>query len=175
MTDETHVAIAAQYASEDEAVADFDRLHEHYKNSGKHGSFDAAVILRDKEGKVTIPQRDGGAKHHGTRRGLGVGLASGLVVALFPAVAIGGALLVAGGAGAGIGAIAGHVAKRASQKDLEAISETLDAGSAGIVAVVDPADSEELQAILARATRITTKELTVDDDELDEELKGAYE
>jgi hypothetical protein len=101
MADKPYMAIAAQYASEDEAVADFDALHAHYKDAGKHASFDAAVVNRDKEGNVTIPKRDDGNKHHGGRKGLAIGLAGGLVVALFPAVALGGALLVGGGAGAG--------------------------------------------------------------------------
>lgn len=175
MADQAYVAIAAQYASEAEAVADFERIHEHYKNADKHTSFDAAVIKRDMEGKLSIPKRDDGGKHHGARKGLGIGLAGGLAVALFPAVALGGALLVAGGSGAGIGAIAGHIARKTPSKDLEAISETLDAGSAGIVLVVEPADSDEVQKLLEHATRVTVKELAVDEKELDEEVVNAYE
>lgn len=175
MTDRMHVAIAAQYASEDEAVADFDRLREHYKVVDKQGTFDAAVVRRDKEGKLDIAQRENDAGQHAAIKGVGLGLASGLLVAVFPAVALGGALLVAGGAGAGIGAIAGHVAQRSTSKDLEGISETLDAGSAGIVAVVDPAESEVVTGLLTGATRVTTRELTVDDDKLDDELRDAYE
>ena len=175
MADTARVAVAAQYASEDEAVADFDQLHEHFKGAGKHGSFDAAVIYRDKEGKLSIPERADGAKHHGTRIGLGVGLASGLLVAIFPAVALGGALLVAGGTGAGVGAVASHFSKKASRKDLEDIAELLEAGSAGVVVVVDPEESDEVQAILSHATKVTTKELAIDDDELNDDLSDAYE
>jgi uncharacterized membrane protein len=175
MADTAYVAIAAQYASEDEAVADFDKLHAFYKDAGKHAAFDAAVVVRDKDGKVSIPKRDDGAKHHGGRTGLAVGLAGGLLVALFPAVAIGGALLVGGGAGAGIGAIAGHLSNKSSAEDLKTISETLDAGSAGIVVVADPADSEEVQKLLANATKVTTKDLAVDEKELDNQVQDAAE
>ncbi|PPL19731.1 hypothetical protein [Microterricola pindariensis] len=175
MADQTYIAIAAQYASEEEAVADFDKVHEYFTEADKHGSFDAAVINRDMEGKLTIPKRDDGAKHHGVRKGLGIGLAGGLAVALFPAVALGGALLVAGGSGAGVGAIAGHIARKTPSKDLEAISETLDAGSAGIVLVLDPAESDGVQKLLTHATRVTVKDLAVDDKELDEEVGRAYE
>jgi hypothetical protein len=176
MTDETYVAVAAQYASEDSAVADFDEIREHYKgDKHQHGPLDAAVITRGNDGTLTIVKRDDGGKSHGARKGLTIGLASGLAVALFPAVALGSALLVAGGSGAGIGAIAGHIGRKTPSKDLEAISETLDAGSAGIVFVVDPADAAELERLLANATQVTTKELAVDSKELDDEVDGAYE
>ena len=176
MADETYVAVAAQYASEDSAVADFDAIRAHYADDKhQHGPLDAAVIARGNDGKLTIAKRDDGGKSHGARKGLAIGLASGLAVALFPAVAVGGALLVAGGSGAGIGAIAGHIGRKTPSKDLEAISETLDAGSAGIVFVVDPAEAVEVEALLANATRVTRRALAVDSKELDEEVDGAYQ
>ncbi|MET0887700.1 MAG: hypothetical protein ABWX92_14765 [Mycetocola sp.] len=177
MADEKFVAVAAQYASEDRAVADFDNLSAHYKDDDNHGHgpLDAAVITRGLDGKLSIVRRDDGGKSHGTRKGLGIGLASGLAVALFPAVAIGGALVVAGGSGAGIGAIAGHISRKTPSKDLEAISETLDAGSAGIVFVVAPADADEVEKLLTGSTKVTRRDLAVDSDELDDEVDGAYE
>lgn len=176
MADETFVAVAAQYENEDAAVADFDELREHYKeDKHEHGPLDVAVITRGLDGKLAIVKRDEGAKGHKTRKGLKIGLASGLAVALFPAVAIGGALLVAGGSGAGVGAIAGHISRKTPSKDLEAISETLDAGSAGIVLVVAPADADEVEKLLTNATKVRRKELTVDKDELDNEVEGSYE
>jgi uncharacterized membrane protein len=177
MADETYVAVAAQYASESGAVADFDQLRAHYKENDRHehGPFDAAVINRGVDGEVSIVKRDDGAKSHGTRKGLSIGLASGLAVALFPAVALGSALLVAGGSGAGIGAIAGHIARKTPSKNLQAITETLDAGSAGIVLVVDPNDADEVVQLLANATKVTKKDLTVDRDELDDDVDNAYE
>jgi hypothetical protein len=177
MADESYVAVAAQYASEDAAVADFDRIREHFTehDGHDHGSFDAAVINRGLDGKLSIVKRDDGGKSRGTRKGLAIGLASGLAVALFPAVALGGALLVAGGSGAGIGAVAGHITRKTPSKNLTAISETLDAGSAGIVLVVDPADADEVEQLLANATKITTKDLAVDSDELDASVDSAYD
>ncbi|NNC11601.1 DUF1269 domain-containing protein [Planctomonas sp. JC2975] len=175
MADQPYTAIAAQYASEDEAVTDFDALHEFYKGLGKHTAFDAAVVVRDLEGKVSIPKRDDKAKHHGGRKGLAIGLASGVVVALFPAVALGGALLAGGGAGAGIGALAGHISNNSSAESLKKISETLHAGSAGIVVVVDPAEADEVEKLLTHASSVTRKEIAVDDEKLDEEVQDAYE
>lgn len=175
MADQTFVAIAAQYPSEEKAVEAFDQLRTHFAEREKHGSFDAAVINRGLDGKVVIAKRDDGGKRHGARTGLSIGLASGLAVALFPAVALGSALVVVGGSGAGIGAIASHIGRKTPSKDLEAISETLDAGSAGVVLVLDPSDADEVQKLLAESSKLTVKDLSVDSDELDEEVDIAYE
>ncbi|MET4637178.1 hypothetical protein [Mycetocola sp. 2940] len=176
MADETYVALAAQYASEEDAVTDFEELQSHYKDDKhQHGPLDVAVITRGLDGELAIVKRDEGPKGHKTRKGLSIGLASGLAVALFPAVALGGALLVAGGSGAGIGAIANHISRKTPSKDLEAISATLDAGSAGIVLVVDPADADEVEKLLAKATKVTKRDVAVDKEKLDDEVEGDYE
>lgn len=176
MADQEFAAIAAQYVDADQAAADFDRLAAHFKDSEhKHESFDAALISRGLGGELTVVRREDSGKHHGTKTGLKIGLATGLAVALFPAVALGGALVVAGGSGAGIGAIAGHISRKAPSKDLEAISETLDAGSAGIVLVVDPADADEVETLLANAVTLTRRDLAVDSEKLNDEVDEAYE
>jgi hypothetical protein len=43
------------------------------------------------------------------------------------------------------------------------------------VLVVDPAESDEAQKLFTRATRVTTKDLSLDDEELDQEVDEAYE
>ena len=176
MADQTFVAVAAQFASEDEAVAAFEQIRTHYKEDGghEHGPFDAAVINRGVDGKLEVVKRADG-KGRGAGKGLAIGLAGGLAVALFPAVALGGALLVAGGAGAGLGAVAGHFSRKNPSKDLEEISETLEAGSAGIVFVLEPADADEVESLLTSASKVTRKELTVDEEELDDEFDDSYE
>ena len=61
--------------------------------------------------------------------GGGVGLATGLVIALFPAAAIGGGLLAGTTAGGAVlGAVAGHAAAGMSRDDLKELGEELDAG-----------------------------------------------
>src|SRR6516164_9113681 len=58
--------------------------------------------------------------------GGGVGLATGLVVALFPFAAIGGGLLLATTAGGAVlGAVAGHAAGGMSRHDLKELGEHL--------------------------------------------------
>ena len=80
--------------------------------------------------KHETPTRAGGVM------GAGVGLATGLVVALFPFAAIGGGLVAATtGGGAILGAVAGHAAAGMSRHDLKELGEQLDAGQAGLVVV----------------------------------------
>ena len=175
MVDQNYIAIAAQYDDEDTAAADFEAVGAHFAKTPKREVFDAALINRGLDGEVAIVKRDESGKHRGTKKGLGVGLATGLAVALFPAVALGGALVVAGGSGAGIGAIAGHIGRKTPSKNLEAISETLDAGSGGIVLVLEPDDVAEVEKLLTGAAKVTKKDLSVDDKELDDEVDEAYE
>ena len=71
-----------------------------------------------------------------------MGLATGLVVALFPFAAIGGGLLLgATVGGALLGSVAGHAAAGMSRHDLKELGEQLDKGQAGLV-VVGVADME---------------------------------
>jgi hypothetical protein len=176
MADQQFVAIAAQYADEAQAAADFDEMATHLKESShNHDFFDAALIRRALDGKLTVVKREESEKHGSTKKGLKIGLATGLAVALFPAVALGGALAVVGGSGAGLGAVAGHISRKSPSKDLEAISETLSAGSAGIVLVIDPADADEVKTSLVNATKLTQRDLAVDRERLDDEVDGAYE
>jgi hypothetical protein len=86
--------------------------------------------------------------------GGGVGLATGLVVALFPFAAIGGGLLAATTAGGAVlGSLAGHAAAGMSRRDLKELGEHLDAGEAGlvVVAVSDMGAKVERRCAVRRA------------------------
>src|SRR4029077_8653466 len=133
---DTFFAFSAVYTKVDDALADYDAVHDLHTKAGLIDAYDAAVIERKGDGKVTIatphetPTRVGGVL------GGGVGLATGLAIALFPAAAIrGGLLLGATGAGAVLGAGAGHAAAGMKRKDLKELGEALDEGTAGLVAV----------------------------------------
>jgi hypothetical protein len=83
-----------------------------------------------------------------------VGLATGLVIALFPAAAIGGGLLAATtGGGAGLGALAGHAAAGMSRKDLKELGEKLDAGQAGLIVVGVSDMGAKIESAWPRPTR----------------------
>ena len=93
--------------------------------------------------------------------------ATGLVIALFPAAAIGGGLLLGTtGVGAALGAVAGHAAAGMSRKDLKELGEQLDAGQAGLV-VVGVADSgAQIEGAMKGAEKVQEKQLTADVDDI---------
>ena len=87
---------------------------------------------------------------HGSATGLGWGLATGAVAALFPAVGILGALTVGGGAGAALGAVAGHASGAVSRDDFKALGEVLDQGDAGLVVVYPPEMADRVSTSVRR-------------------------
>jgi Protein of unknown function (DUF1269) len=114
-------------------------------------------LQSEKSGAPQTPTRVGGVL------GGGVGLASGLVVALFPFAALGGGLLAATTAGGAVlGAVAGHAAAGMSRHDLKELGEYLDAGQAGLV-VVGVSDMEaKIEKEMRRAEKVRKTQLTAD-------------
>ena len=135
---ELRYVLAASYDTVEDALAEFEAIEVAYKHVGTSLDFDATVIAKDEAGKVEIVRRHDEPKKHATDVGLGWGLAAGAVAALFPAVGIIGALAVGGGAGAALGALAGHAASGMTRDDLKALGEVLDSGDAGLVVVYGP-------------------------------------
>ena len=99
-------------------------------------AYDAAVIERDHKGKVKIVKKHETPTRVGGVLGGGVGLATGLVIVLFPAAAIGGGLLLGTtGAGASSARWPGTQRPGMSRGDLKELGESLDEGEAGLVVV----------------------------------------
>ena len=95
--------------------------------------------------------------------GAGVGLATGVVVVLFPFAAIGGGLLAATTAGGAVlGAVAGHAAAGMSRHDLKELGEELDAGEAGLVVVGVSDMGSKIEKAMTKAQKVEAKELKAD-------------
>ena len=106
--------------------------------------------------------------------GGGIGLATGLVVALFPFAAVGGGLLAATtGGGAILGAVAGHAAAGMSRDDLKALGEHLDAGQAGLVVVAISDMGAKVERAMKRAAKVEEKELRADPAEIEADAASA--
>jgi uncharacterized membrane protein len=106
--------------------------------------------------------------------GGGVGLATGLVVALFPFAAIGGGLLAATtGGGAILGAVAGHAAAGMSRHDLKELGEHLDTGQAALVVVAASDMGAKVERAMERAAKIEAKELKADNADIEQDAKTA--
>ncbi len=170
---DTLILFAASYDDEAAALADYDAVQDLYKKSGLIDTYDAAVVSRADDGKVHIVKKHEQPTRQGGIGGLGIGLVGGALIAVFPAVAIGGALLVGGATGAGLGALAGHVAAGMSRSDLKEIGENLDKGHSGLVVIAaSDMESHVDQALKANA-RVVKKQLRADEKDLEKAIDDA--
>jgi uncharacterized membrane protein len=173
MAIDTFIAYSGVYANVADARADYDAVHDLHTKIGLIDAYDAAVIERTAEGKVKIVKKHETPTRVGGVLGGGVGLATGLVIALFPAAVIGGGLLLAtGGGGAILGAVAGHAAAGMSRSDLKDLGESLDAGQAGLVVVAVSDMEAKVKSAMKRAEKIDEKQLKADQKAIEEDAKA---
>ena len=167
MAVDTFMVYVGVYDSVDAAKADYQAVHDLHTKDGLIDAYDAAVIERKENGKVKIVKKHETPTRVGGVGGGTLGLATGLVIALFPAAAIGGGLLAATTAGgAALGAVAGHAAAGMSRKDLKELGEHLDKGQAGLVVVAVSDLGSDITAAMTQADKVEQKELTADVDEI---------
>lgn len=140
------------YDAEEDARADYDvvkQLHDR----GTLGAYDAAVVTRDADGKVSVEQDE-----HPVRRGAWAGAAVGAVAGvLFPP-----SLLVSGAVGAGAGALLQHFRRGLSSGDVEELAGMIQSGNAGLVVVTDAAAAHVLTPELTRAKTTLEKGVEAD-------------
>jgi uncharacterized membrane protein len=171
---DTFFAYSGVYSKVQDAIDDYDAVKLLHTEAGLIDAYDAAVIERKDNGKVKIVKKHETPTRVGGVLGGGVGLATGLVIALFPAAAIGGGLLLATtGGGAVLGAVAGHASAGMSRSDLKEIGEALDAGEAGLVVVAVSDMQAKVEAAMKRAQKIEAKQLKADQKALEAEAKEA--
>jgi uncharacterized membrane protein len=174
MAADTFIAYAGVYGSLDDALADYEAVKDLHTEDNLIDAYDAAVIERREDGKVKIVKKHETPTRAGGVLGGGVGLATGLVIALFPAAAIGGGLLAAAtGGGAVLGAVAGHAAAGMSRNDLKDLGEQLDAGQAGLVVVAVSDMEAKVQAAMKRAKKVEEKQMKADAKKIEADAKEA--
>lgn len=174
MAIDTFFAYSGVYEDVQDALEDYEAVHRLHGEADLIDAYDAAVIERRPDGKVKILKKHETPTRVGGVLGGGVGLATGLVIVLFPAAAIGGGLLLATTAGGALlGSVAGHAAAGMSRSDLKDLGEALDAGQAGLV-VVAVADMEaKIESALKHAQKIEKRQLKADQKALEAEAKKA--
>ena len=174
MAIDTLIAYVGVYDNVAEAEADYDLVKELHVEAGLIDAYDAAVIERREGGKTKIVKKHETPTRVGGVLGGGVGLATGLVVALFPFAAVGGGLLAAAtGGGALLGAVAGHAAAGMSRDDLKALGEHLDAGQAGLVVVAVSDMGAKVERAMERAQKVEQRELKADAAEIERDAVAA--
>ena len=171
---DTYMFYAGRYPDVASAERDYQAVKDIYYTTDIIYTFDAAVVGKKEDGKVKIYKKHEQPTRHGGWVGAGWGLATGLAIALFPAAAIGGGLLAGTtAAGAGLGAITGHVSGGMSRSDLKDLGENLDAGEAGLVVAAASNVADKVKAAMANAEKIESKQVQIDADELEKDSKDA--
>jgi uncharacterized membrane protein len=131
------------------------------------------VISRHTDGRVKIAKKHEQPTRQGAWGGLGIGLAGGALVALFPAVGLGGALLAGGAGGSALGALAGHVAGGMSRSDLKELGELLDDGQSGLIVIAATDVEAQVEQAISRAAKVEKKQLRADEKALEAEIDDA--
>ncbi len=163
MAVDTFIVFVGVYDNVSDAEADYQLVKDLHTKANLIDAYDAAVIERRADGKVKIGKKHETPTRVGGVLGAGIGLATGLVVVLFPFAAIGGGLIAATtGGGAVLGALAGHAAAGMSRHDLKELGESLDAGQAGLIVVGVSDMGAKIEKSMKKAKKVETKELKAD-------------
>src|SRR5262245_45472601 len=176
MAIDTYFAYIGVYSDLEDAKADYEAIKDLHTEAGLIDAYDAAIVEKKDDGKVKIVKKHETPTRAGGVLGGGVGLATGLVIALFPAAAIGGGLLAATtGGGAVLGSVAGHAAAGMSRKDLKDLGENLDKGQAGLVVVAVSDMEAKVESAMKHAQKIEAKKMKADEKAIEADAKEASE
>ena len=171
---DTLIAYVGVYDGLADAEADYQLVKELHTEAGLIDAYDAAVVERREDGKTKIVKKHETPTRVGGVLGGGIGLATGLAVALFPFAAVGGGLLAAtAGGGAILGAVAGHAAAGMSRHDLKELGESLDDGQAGLIVVAVSDMGAKVERAMKRAAKLQQKELKADTAEIERDAASA--
>jgi uncharacterized membrane protein len=168
---DTLLVVVGVYDDVADAKADYELVGDLHSEAGLIDAYDAAVIERTDKGRTRIVKKHETPTRVGGVLGGGMGLATGLVVALFPFAAVGGGLLAGTAAGGAIlGAVAGHAAAGMSRHDLKELGEQLDEGTAGLVVVAVSDMGAKVERAMERAEKLQRKQLEADTAEIEADV-----
>jgi uncharacterized membrane protein len=164
MADQPLFVFVGVYANQEAAHADYEALRQAH-SEGLVGTYDAADIYRDDEGKVHVHKHEKPTQH-GAWTGAAVGAVIGV---LFPPSIIG-----AGVVGAGAGGLIGHLWHGMSRSDMKELGEALDEGQAALVVVGRSRVLEQAEKLITRAEKVLEKEIAhADAERFEQELVEA--
>lgn len=90
---DTFAVYAAEYKSTKDAENDYNAIKDLYHDTDIMDTFDATVFAKNEKGKVKIVKKHEEPTRQGAITGAGWGLATGVVVSLFPGAALGAGLV----------------------------------------------------------------------------------
>ena len=164
MSDNPMFLYAGEYENVDDAKADLETLKEMHR---EHivGTYDAAVVTKNEEGKVKIVDKIEKPTQHGGWAGMAVGAAMGLI---FPP-----SILVSGLLGAGAGALIGHLRSGMSNSDLKEVGDMLEESEAALIVVGEATIERAVDDATKRAKKELKKEVRADAKEMERAIDRA--
>jgi uncharacterized membrane protein len=149
----------------DEAAARDDyQIIKDLHSAGAVGTYDAAVVTRDDDGKVHV-NKDEMATRHGAWGGAAVGA---LIGCLFPP-----AIIATAAAGAAVGGVGGHLWRGMSRADCKEFGEVIDDGTAALVVVGESKIEQAVEKAGLKAEKHVAKELDVKPSDIDAAVREA--
>ena len=149
----------------DEAVARDDyAIVKELHSAGAVGTYDAAVITKDDDGKVHV-SKDEMPTRHGAWGGAGVGAVIGI---LFPPSIIGTAVV-----GAVVGGVGAHLWRGLSRSDVKELGELIDDGQAALLVVGESTVQQAVEKANLKADKHIAKELNVSTKEITNAVRDA--
>ena len=164
MSDNPVFLYAGEYDSVDDARADLETLKELHREHVV-GTYDAAVVTKNEEGKVDIVDKIEKPTQHGGWAGMAVGAAMGLIFP--PGILVGGLL------GAGTGALIGHLEGGMSREDIREVGEMLDNSEAALIVVGEATIEQAVDDATRQAKRELKKEIRADAREMEKAVDEA--
>jgi uncharacterized membrane protein len=161
-SNDTFIYIAT-YPNEAAAQNDYDVVKELH-SEGLVGSYDAAVVTKDVNGKVH-ENKDETATRHGAWWGVAAGAAVGV---LFPPAILGSAAV-----GGLAGAVSGHLAKGISRSGVKDLGDFIDPGQAALLVVGESKIEQAVQDAVKGADKEVAEDLGVDPKDIDRALQDA--
>jgi uncharacterized membrane protein len=155
--------MVATYPDEMSARDDYQVVKEAH-SLGLVGSYDAAVVTKDPNGRVH-ENKDETATRHGAWWGVAAGAAVGVI---FPP-----SILVSAAAGGVIGGVSGHLAKGMSRSDAKELGDFIDPGEAALVVVGESKIEDAIKHSVTRSEKQIARELDVDPKDVDRTLQEA--
>jgi uncharacterized membrane protein len=150
------------YPDELSARADYDLVKDLHA-AGAVGTYDAAVVTKDENGKVHV-NKDEMATRHGGWGGVAAGAVIGI---LFPPSIIG--MAVVGGA---VGSVSGHLWRGMSRADVKELGDMIDAGQAALLIVGQSTIEDALNKAELKAQKHITKEIDANAKDVDKEVRA---
>jgi len=151
------------YSSKEAAQADYEVVRELH-GVGAVGTYDAAIVTKDAEGKIHAVKVEMAARH----AGWGGAVAGALVGLLFPPALVGTALV-----GGAIGVVSGHLWRGMSRSDVKELGEIIDAGDVALIVAGENKLEQTLDIRGFGAERHVLKNLNVTSGDLDKALLEA--